>query len=157
MLRTWLHHPPGVIGFRGAALLSLAFIWFVLGVASLTEPRPAVGEYVYIHQMIPNEVRAALWVVTGIVGAVHAFDPPFRDDGRGFQALLIMPTERALSYLWGWVVYLAPDGSDGSERGWVGFALFAALVNITLLISRWREPLPVNLDDHPAVEGGETT
>lgn len=141
-LRDWLYHPPGMVGFRGLALLTLSLIWVMLGLAALTEELPT--DYVYLHQQIPQEVRACLWIGTALVAAVHAFDPPLKNDALGFMALVIMPTERAFSYLWGWVVFLAPGGQVGAERGWVGAIIFAALVNLILLCSRWREPLPIH-------------
>lgn len=140
-MRSWLHHPPEKLGRRGAILLSFAVLWVLVGVAALLSPHPP--NPVLLYQHLPNWLRFALWAGTGLVAAAHCLTPPVKNDGIGFIALMIMPMERAVSYLWAWIAHVVPGGDTGLERGWLNFLFYLAFINVLVICSGWRENSPV--------------
>jgi|SRR5215216_5779300 len=85
------------LGNRGLVLMLIGFLWLLTAwtVAQLPVPstRPPAP-----HEEIPSWIRETAWVLTGLTAMVFAFFRQGRDKW-GFFALMIMPAERALSWL----------------------------------------------------------
>src|SRR5215212_10825786 len=89
--------PRNRLGNRGYILLFVGFCWVVtawtVSFVPIPNSRPPAP-----HEEIPLWLRESLWVITGITAMVFAFARQGRDKW-GFFALIIMPAERAFSWL----------------------------------------------------------
>lgn len=136
-------------GRRGAVLAVVGFMWIVLGISVPALP-DAPSRLWLLHEILPMPVRAAAWIVSGVLGLVFARQPTGRDRF-GFSALIIMPLEQSVSYAVAWVVYLLPfKGDIGYRIGWVPATVWAAMCALILVCAGWPEPTPPAL---PTPEG----
>jgi hypothetical protein len=126
------------IGRRGAVLLTLGFAWIMFGVGVLLE-EPIPGTEKLLHEQIPGPIRFTLWASMGLFAMANAFAPPRKSDKWGFLALYIMPAERALSYVWGWIG--SWDNVDGYSRGWFSAIVWIIVMILVLITSGWKEPV----------------
>lgn len=132
--------PPQRLGRRGAVLLILGIIWVMQGVAIPVAGDPPTPQDAWLlHTEIPVVLRVALWVATGAVAIVGATVQRPRWERWGYMALVLMPLERALSYLWSYIVFAVSWGDIGYGRGWVGASIWAASFVLIVTIAGWRE------------------
>lgn len=88
-------------------MILLGFVWCVMGAGvelGASQPHP---ELLFMH--IPADVRAGVWLVTGLAAIITAIMSSRTD--AALSALVVMPLLRLVSYVWGWVTWLttAPD------------------------------------------------
>jgi hypothetical protein len=120
------------IGVRAEGMILAAGIWCLVGLGVITGPAQALIPSVW-HLLIPPPITAALWIGTGLAGAVLA---PFRRASEaGLVLLLIAPALRFTSYLWGWLAEVIPGPPPGDPRGWFSALFYAAMLAFVILLS----------------------
>lgn len=155
--RLWIKHPAARLGRRGGVLLILGGIWFFVGVSTITDPYAAGGPQLGLfHQALPSWLNATLWMGTSLSAMSAAWRPAGRRDDWGYMALILMPTVRAASYTWAWLLHLIPGGPDGAPNGWLGAIVWGTVVILIFTISGWPETpsfiLPLEGEKPDAVE-----
>lgn len=134
------------LGRRGAVLLTLGFCWILFGLSVIGEQLGFAPGYDpgLLHLMIPDPIRIFLWMSTGFIAITYAWRPAHVSDAVGFVALVIMPAERAVSYFWGWIVWMTGPPGDGFERGLVQGMFWLAFLLLIHIASGWSEPTKVS-------------
>lgn len=93
-----MKEPKRRLGLRGEVLLYVGILWIIFGWVIYVSP-PAPGRALALHELLPLPVRAAGWILTGVVAIFFAFRRMPGADRWGFGALLIMPFERFISWV----------------------------------------------------------
>ena len=140
----WLPRSTKQVGRRGFVLLTLGFLWVLMGVSvaqSIDAPYPPPPGV--FHLLLPETIRGPLWMLTGVIAACAAFRPPGFSDAFGWAALYAMPALRMVSYLSGWLDWIIPFGTPGYERGWVPAVTWAVIVVLIATCAGWPEPTRV--------------
>jgi len=136
----WMKHSPTHLGRRGGVLLILGVIWFFIGISTIADPYPnGVRNQGLFHEALPSWLRATLWIGTSAVALSSAWRVAGRRDDWGYMALILMPTVRAMSYLWAWLIHLIPGPPDGAPTGWLGFIVWGTVTILVYTISGWPE------------------
>jgi hypothetical protein len=132
------------LGRRGLFLLCFGVTWLVIGLSVILVPTTITNQSLF-YEMFPGWLRLGLWAVPGLVAMAAAFFRRPGQDVLGFSFLIIPAAVRGVSFLAGWIVYLA-DVAPGSPFGWAGFVVYAALVVAIAVVASWPEPrLPMAL------------
>lgn len=129
------------IGRRGTFLLLVGILWVLQGVAigtTVPSSTTAVGAYVLLHEQVPVPVRVGLWVASGLIGIIAAFALSPERDRWGYVAVVLMPLERAFSFLVGYVAHLAP-GIDGYPPGLRAGTVWLAVAAAIMVVAGWPE------------------
>lgn len=130
------------IGNRGTVLGLLGLIWTLTGVGLISEPGRKYG---VLDEHLPEEIRAALWLLPGLLAlvavALRKLDP-------WAWGLLILPVAiRGGSFLLGWIGSYGPAELLGDYAlGWRSVLLYAS---IGLMVNRCAAGL-----DRPATWDG---
>jgi len=143
---THLRRSPLCLGHRGRGQLLLAAAWLFIGIDSIADPTVTPTRYLF-HESLPPILRAGMWIATGLVATVTAWWAPGKDKW-GFVALVIPPAVRFFSYGMAWILGALPLGSIGYVNGWIGAAVWAAVVAIVIHIAATPE-LPEAHREHP--------
>lgn len=126
------------LGRRGLFLLAWGVLFVVYGIGLYLYPLPdSLPIRAVWHNAIPHEVRAAAWIVTGLVACWAAFRRGHGGDVAGFIALTLMPVVRMASYGFAWLVSVFTP--FGEPRGWVSASFYAVLVLTVILVAGWHE------------------
>lgn len=106
----------GMLGRRGAILLSYGTVWALYGYGQIISPQPDQRGLTLAVQMWPLHVWGSLFITAGLMAAVAAW---LRQgaDWFGFVALVLIVLPWMLSYLASWVLGDFP-------RGWVAAAVW---------------------------------
>ena len=137
--RDWL--PTWRLGHSGAMLAALGSIWVLIGVGLLATGDPPILPTLWPMTWLPTPVRAALWLVGGLIALAYAVRPRrIHSDGLAWTLLYIPPALRGLAYSVGWVNHLIPDGDPGYGRGWSQALLYLVIALLVLISSRWPDP-----------------
>jgi len=138
--RLWIKRPSIKIGRRGAVLLILGVIWLFIGISIIADPYAGGGRSQGLfHEALPTWLRATLWITTALFALSAAWRVAGRRDDWGYMALILMPTVRAMSFLWAWLVHLIPGPPDGDPTGWLGFIVWGTVTVLVYTISGWPE------------------
>ena len=107
------------LGRRGELLITFGLLWILFGGSILfTESGMQVSGL--LHTYLPIWLRVTLWATTGALALWAAVWQTPRWQAVGFAALVIMPMERALSYLSAWGMDLRFDaGIDDGNAAFV--------------------------------------
>ena len=125
-------------GRRGLSLLVLGAIWVVMGVVVAAQEREIDPADAILYEAIPIEIRAGLWIGTGLVALFAAFCP--HRQVAGWWALMILPAERAISHLWSFAQSVVPGEPPGTRfEGLALFLLWALIIRVLLLVAGWDE------------------
>lgn len=116
-------------------LLLFATVFSLTGLRALIAPTEDEGQFILYTYLEPHW-RALLWFVPAALAVAAAFRGTGRD-GFGFAALSIPATIVAFSYLWSWIGYFA--GATDYSLGWSGFARWALVLAMILVVSSWKE------------------
>jgi len=135
--RLWLKCPSTNLGRRGAVLLILGVIWFFIGISTITDPYASGRNLSLFHESLPSWLRATLWIGTALLALSSAWRAAGRRDDWGYMGLILMPTVRAMSFLWAWLVDLF-DGK-GDATGWLGAIVWGTVTILVYTISGWPE------------------
>jgi len=136
--RLWIKRRPSRLGRRGAVLLILGVIWFFIGISTITDPYAGGSRNQGLfHEALPPWLRATLWIGTALLALSSAWRVAGRRDDWGYMALILMPTVRAMSYLWAWLIDLF-DG-QGDPTGWLGAIVWGTVTILVYTISGWPE------------------
>lgn len=133
-------------GRRGAWLIVLGAVWFVIGASILAgphNPRPWVA-----CDYAPPIVQAAVWFLTGGTAIWQGLRGPNVHDYLGHVALYLMPAIRAISFALSWLIWCVTSALSGfgifhpigwAPAWWVAIMWF--LVSLMLrLIADWPNP-----------------
>ncbi len=143
---------PKLLGRRGAALLLTGILWLLLAWSVWYMPIPTTRPRAP-HEYAPLELRVLGWGLAGAYAIVAAFLWQRVKDSNGlavldrigFALLIIMPMERALSWLLVMILYipgvphLIPLPQFGS--GVAGFTAWLVVSLHLFLINGWQEPV----------------
>lgn len=124
------------LGRRGAALLVLGSIFFLVGLDVLLNSPEADYDRFLLHTFIPFPINAALWMVPGAL-AIWASTHRTGPDGFGFNALVVPIILRIVSYVFSFVAYLFGEGSY--PFGLASAAIWTAILALVLIIAGWAE------------------
>lgn len=131
----------GEVNKRGQILLIFGAIWVAIGINVLQAPLPSGWEHIWLFREVPVPLRAGAWIFTGLVAMAYAVRPRWiHHDGLGFLALYVMPTERAVGLLWGWLDSVMPFGGPGYPAGILGGLVYLVIVAAVLVIADWPNP-----------------
>ena len=127
-------------GYRGAWLILLGFIWCVFGASLLTQPEQQISGVLF--QYIPQQIRAAAWLLTGTTAIVVGFRGRRGNDALGHTALYLMPVLRLTGWSASWLMWLF-SRAVGAHVG-DAHAIYAALVWLPVvamlsLVAAWPE------------------
>lgn len=150
--RRLLPRSPRQTGRRGAVLLTYGILWVVIGLGVYDSAGIGQG---LLHEMIPSQVRGALWITTGLLAIAYAWRPRGMNDALGFAALYLAPTVRVLSYGVATVLAALPGEHPGAyDNAWRFLVIYAAMVAGIAITSGWKEPI-TRLEVIDVVTGGE--
>jgi len=136
--RLWIKRSPTKLGRRGAVLIILGIIWAFIGISTITDPYAGAGRNQGLfHEALPVWLRATLWIGTALLALSSAWRVAGRRDDWGYMGLILMPTVRAMSYLWAWLIDLF--GGQGDPTGWLGFIVWGTVTILVYTISGWPE------------------
>lgn len=138
-VRYWWRVLKARVGFRGASLLTFAFIDFVQAYSlwdPATQPKvdmrvPVLRSYQAFLDVMPFRWWAVLWGVVGVICAVQGFAR--RVDVFGFTAAMFIKALWSAGFLYAWFEYDA-------YRAWVAASVWFVFGAFVLLISAWKEP-----------------
>ena len=113
------------LSHRGRSLLLLGAVWFLVGLAILSDAHNADGAYPLA--LLPSWAQGTLWITAG----TGAFVAPLAGAAEprtkwAFAALLIPATARCLSYLISWAGHLFGAPLHGGD--WIGALAWAFVV-----------------------------
>lgn len=150
--RRLLPRGPRQIGRRGAVLLTYGILWIVVGLGVYGSAGIGQG---LLHELIPSQVRGALWVGTGLLAVVYAWRPRGMSDALGFAALYLAPAIRVLSYGVATILAALPGHHPGAyDNAWRFLVIYAAMVAGVAITSGWKEPI-TRREVIDVVTGGE--
>lgn len=113
------------LSHRGRALLLLGCVWFLLGVAILSDAHNADGAYPLA--LIPTWAQGTLWITTGTVAFVAPLAGAAEPRTKwAFAALLVPASARCLSYLISWLGSLFGAPLHGGD--WIGAVVWGLIV-----------------------------
>jgi len=135
------------LGRRGAFLLAWGILFVLYGFGFWFAPLPEhPHNQLIVHEYIPHQVRAVVWVLSGLVADVSAFRRSPGRDTIGFVAILIMPMIRSASYGFSalaWIVTASlPDlfvHTYGDPRGYVSAVFYLVFVASVIIVSGFHE------------------
>lgn len=140
-VRRWLPRRPSAVGYRGSILLAFGVAWVVLGIGTIQTEPPTTRDGL-LHELIPEEIRGWMWILTGLLAIAYAWRPLGKPDGLAFGALIIMPSNRVVSFAFGWVESWWPWVLVGEHpRGWLWATLYGVMVFAVARCAAWPEPL----------------
>lgn len=128
--------------FQRATLLVIGMAWIARAAQVWTDPEVALPGWALLHTLLPIEIRATLWLATGLVAIVAAWR---RWEPLGYGALVLMPLERVVSYGWSSIMWAAPGPPPGNVAAvawtgwWAWITLWVVLPAIWPLIAHRRE------------------
>jgi hypothetical protein len=107
-------------GNRGVALAMLGGLWILTAVGLLVSPlkRPQLFD-----ERFPLPLRIALWGLPGILAVVASLWRKY--DATAWGCLIVPVVVRFLSYLAGWICYLAGWDQFAYPDGWRGATTIA--------------------------------
>jgi hypothetical protein len=85
---------------------------------------------VFISDVLPLEVWAALWASVGVACLVGAFG---RKDRWAFAGAMFLKVLWGGTFLAGWAI-------AGLDRGWVSASIWLPMAVVVYIISTWPEP-----------------
>lgn len=132
------------ISHRGRGLLLLGGVWFLIGVAILSDTTKM--DTTYPLAVLPAWAQGALWVSTGTIAFVASLAGAAAPRTKwAFAALLVPASARCLSFAvsWVWSLLGAPLGR-GDHDAWV-YALSWALVVAFVLHEASTPVIPTSL------------
>ena len=120
------------VGHRGTALLFFALVdvVYAAGMAFADASTLASPTYVFLAQLLPTPVWAAVWLAVGLVCFAQAF---MRSDRVAFAAASALKVGWGLIHLVGWIAVDLP-------RGYLGATIWLAFAGFVHVISTWPEP-----------------
>lgn len=122
------------LGLRGAAMILCAYIWTLVGVATILGAAAAPpGTF---HTALPVPVRASLWLIPAAGALILAWSR--EHDWIALALLVIGPMLRITSYLTSWLLYLT--GHEGLGTGWYSAAIHGALLGLVALTAAIHRP-----------------
>ena len=94
------------------------------------------------HELIPPQLRCALWIVSGGIAVITAWRPVHDTNPLGWLALYVPPALWSLSYLMSWIAYLLPGRELPFEYlGGLTYAfVWGLVVAVILVCADWPEP-----------------
>ena len=109
-----------------AWLCRAAQVWFA---PELSHPSWAI-----LHDMIPLQLRIALWTGTGLAALACG---RWGRAPLGLALAIIMPVERCISYLWSSLMFALPGDPPGhlASLAWCGW--WASLATAIALVACW--------------------
>lgn len=129
------------LSHRGRGLLIFGGVWFLIGLAILSDAANADGAYPIA--LLPTWAQGALWVATGTIAFVAPLAGAAEPRTKwAFAALLIPASARCLSYLLSWVGSLVGLPVHGGS--WI-FATAWALVIVFVLHEASAPVVPTSL------------
>ena len=134
----WVAIVNRTLGRRGAFLSLWGLLFVIYGVGLFVQPLPVQPHTAYLlHQRIPSEVEAAIWVLSGLCAIRYAFAKNPAGDAPGFIGLVAMPLIRFASYAVAYGVNVVTPYGD--PRGWVSAAFYAIFVTTVVIVAGWAE------------------
>lgn len=127
------------LGRRGAFLVLTGLAFLFVGIDVALAPDPPDYDAFLLHTLLPVPLRAALWIVPGLVALWSAWRGVGRD-GWGFAALVIPLVVRIVSYIWATVAWLLGVGTW--EGGWLSSLIWLFILGFILVVSGWAEVEP---------------
>lgn len=127
------------LGRRGWVLLLIGVLWIITAWAVYQMPYPTWRPRA-LHEYIPHIIREGLWIATGLVAIWAAFLRRPGADRWGYFALIVMPAERVLSWLFSGVITLG--GWLPMPTIWLCVANMTVWLVVALLLmvmAGWRE------------------
>lgn len=130
--------PAQRLGTRGELLLWFSAVWIVFGVGVLIEVANGPDKAL-LYAYLPVWFRVTIWWLPAVVAVYAAFTK--RAVWLATGLLMLAPIERATSYLWAWITYIAPVGEVGKSSGGYVAMFYIALIALVWIATRVREPL----------------
>ena len=125
---------------RGTALALLGLMWIGRGLVIAHDPGTPNPDEAILHMRLDVVLRIGLWVGTGIIALAVCWSRHWVTQLIGWAAVVIMPAERAISYLWSLLMWVIP-GAPGGTPWAPAYALWwVANVVLLLVMARWTEP-----------------
>lgn len=124
------------LGRRGLALAILAALWLLMGtrVAATHDPALIDPGRAVLYEVWPLWLRVTAWCATGTAGLVAALWPRWQD--AGWWALLVMPAERVISYIWSLAHSLIPGWPPGASwEALIGLVTWGGILSLLLLLA----------------------
>lgn len=138
---TWVLKTRRRLGLRGAGMLLIAFVWFLIGLGDIRDLSATPNSA--WHLLIPSEIRGTVWIFSAALCLILAWTKS--QDWIALVVACIMPTIRITSYTWAWIMSLIPGPPDGFPGGWYSSAIHFALLGLVMLVAAIRE-IPRTLD-----------
>lgn len=126
----------GGVGRRGAVLLLIGAAWVAQGVALLAGAWAPIA-LPTLHALAPVEVRAAAWIVPGVVAVAAGLRR--EHDRWGFVAAVVVPVFMAAS--WGLALLTGQTGAD-LARAAVSAYTWGTVAALLIVVSGWPEVPP---------------
>ena len=93
-------------------------------------------DYAVLHEYIPLPARVWLWGVLGLVGAAASV---INKTELGYGAVILMPAERVVSYVYSTAAFVVPGGRDGRWQSASWELWWLMLFTSIFLTATWPE------------------
>lgn len=157
-------------GHRGLWLMTMGLIWVVFGIGALIDGALVPDRPYVAHDLIPHDLQATAWVITGGLAIVYGHRGPGKNDAVGHVALYIVPAVWTASFAASWIVYVSTSiltalgamrAPEGFDRGWYSALIWAVIVVMIRLVSSWANPstamIPAPRLPGPSADAGRHT
>lgn len=120
---------------RRAALILIGLLH--LGMVPGIIVRPVVVDpgLAILHTMMPVWLRASLWATAGLLCLALALH--HRSEAVGWGIAMLMPIERAVSYLWSGIQWIIPGWPPGAAASFGTAAVWAVIGGLIWLMAGW--------------------
>ncbi len=126
--------------FRARALALIGVMAIIQGLLVHSTPL-SDPDYAIAYELIPIPVRMAAWITTGVLAVAFAWHPG-RLQAIATGAALIMPAERAGSFLYSFVMWVVPGVPGGSLASLGHFVMWGCWTGIIVVLGMWHDPAP---------------
>ena len=126
-------------------MVLLGIMWIAWAWALLLEPRENLygADAAVLYEFLPPWLRATLWGGTGAFAILVAHN--IRGQRWGLAGLAFMPFERAVSFLWAFLMWLTPGHPPGlASEALAAGSGWAALTGIIMVLAQWVEDVPTD-------------
>lgn len=111
-------------------LMHLAMIPGIVFRAAAPNPDLAI-----LHTLMPVWLRASLWGTSGLLCLFMALH--HRAEAMGWAVAMLMPLERAVSYLWSGVQWIIPGWPPGAAASFGTALMWAVIAGLIWLMAGW--------------------
>jgi hypothetical protein len=108
--------------------------WIFMGIIALLEPSPDRYDIGGLLFYVPSVYRSIMWLLTGSTAILAALD--IVNERFGWAALVLMSTERAVAFMYSFIMYLVPGVPQGMPEGIAECGFWTTITCVIIVMSK---------------------